>query len=339
MAVKNAVVPKEKDPTPLAPIEQRAIASGLVPVRPDYIDVLEDVDANEVTGLETVSSRERRIPILRILDPKSPACKPVERGGTPGAKAGDILNTSTGEVYDGKLGLHVIPAHRDWKFVKYIKRDDNGMGGGFVAVLEPEDPEVKERQDERMEEFGNLFGKLAAGTNADGKDLELVETYYLYCICIKPNADGGYAGEYGDFFPALIPFESTKIKEYNAFIERCKNMRYNVKGTDGILRPQEIAMWRHCWHLRTSFTERGQQNWYVWAMTRAAKKEDGSEDDYRMSRLNRDNPLVKGAEELRTLVLEGNAQVDFAKDAGDGQQPSNDRSHAPREGDDDYIPA
>lgn len=289
---------------------------GIAIYRSAETEVYDDVDTGD-TGLD-VAPGERRLPILRILDPKSPQCNDPADGGIAGARGGTIFNTQTGEIYDGKRGLHVIPAYKDCKYVKYIKRDDDGSGGGFVTVLEPDDPEVKRCQAEAIEQYGDTLRKLPAGENEDGKELELVETYYLYCICVVPNSDGSFAGEFGQFFPALVPFSSTAIKTYNAFLDRAKNMRYNVKTSTGV-RPSEVAMWSHVWHLQSQLRKRGSQSWYIWRMSLAAKGADGIELPYQESRLPRNNPLYLGAEELRTSALEGNAKVDYEKDTGEAK--------------------
>jgi hypothetical protein len=207
----------------LAPLNLVPGKAGLVPVPPKELAIYDDVEALDDTGLGTVKGADRRIPILRILAGNSPQVT----AELPGAKGGAILNTSTGQIYNGKLGLYIIACYLDKKYVKYIKRDDDGGGGGFVAVLEPEDPEVKQRQDERMAKEGNLYGKLLAGFVPEGKPgagkpMELVETKYMYCVCVVPNEDGSYPGELGEIFEALIPFESTKIKAYDSWIERNK---------------------------------------------------------------------------------------------------------------------
>jgi len=294
-------------------------ASHIVPVVPGDVEVYEDMgDGSEATGLEEVTMAERRIPILRPLDPKSPQCNPPENGGIAGATGGTIFNTATSEIYDRKLGLYMIPCHTELKYVCYIKRDADGSGGGFVSIHEPEDPFVEKCRQERMRLFGDLFGKWPAGETEEGKEKELVETHYLYGIMVKPNEDGTYPGEYGSFFPAGIPFASTQIKQHGAFIERCKNLKYNIRHKDGVIRPTEVALWSHVWRLLPHLEKRGTQTWWGWRTSLAAKGADGMELDKKHSRLLRDNPLFIAAEELRTTILEGNAQVEYAKDAQSG---------------------
>lgn len=297
-------------------VTTKAGTKSIIAVRPAEIEVYDDI-ATENTGLEHIDPKQRRIPILRPLDPKSPQCNPPENGGIPGATGGTIFNTVTSEIYDRKLGLYIIPFLTDRKFVNYIRREDDGSGGGFVGIYEPNDPLVKQRQEERQREFGNLFGKLANGVNEEGKDLELVETNYLYCIVVKPNPDGSYPGEYGEYFPAVIPFASTQIKQHGAFIDRASNFRYNVRTASGTIEPKAAAMWSHVWHLRPHLEKRGTQTWWGWRMSLAAKDENGKEKHFSESRLRRDNPLFIEAEKMRKQVLEGLAQVDYSKDTSD----------------------
>lgn len=308
--------------------------SHIVPVVPGDVEVYEDMgDGSEATGLENIKMSERRIPILRPLDPKSPQCSPPENGGIPGAVGGTIFNTATSEIYDRKLGLYIIPCHTELKYVCYIKRETDGSGGGFVSIHEPEDPFVEKCRQERLRQFGNLFGKWPAGETEEGKELELVETHYMYGIMVIPNSEGGgYPGEFGSFFPAGIPFASTQIKQHGAWVERMTNMTYPVRHKDNIVRPTKVAMWTHVWHLRTFLEKRGAQTWWGWRTSLAGKGTDGMELDKKHSRLLRDNPLFIAAEELRTTILEGNAQVEYAKDAQSGDQAEGSEQDEPAAG-------
>lgn len=61
--------------------------------------------------------------------------------------------------------------------------------------------------------------------------------------------------------------------------------------------------------------------------------------DYQESRLTRDNALYQSAEELRTVILEGNAKIDFEKDVAGNQDGSTDTSNnGDRGGKDAEIP-
>lgn len=330
---------------PLANIAVREGSNGIVAVIPDGGIEVHDITVGADTGLEGVTTAERKIPIIRKLDPKSPQCKPVARGGIPGAKGGSIMNTLTNQIYDGERGLYFIGSHRSCKYVNYIKREDDGTGGGFLGVYEPEDPLVKQRQKETIEKYGDLFRKLENGLVPDtlpsgdknpnaGKEMQLVETWYIGGVAIVPNEDGSYPGEYGETFPALVPFSSTDIKAYGAWLDRTKNMKYNVR-VDGRIQPTVLEMWSHVWHLSTFFFERGSQSWYKWMLRLASQNDDKTEAHYSKSRLPASNPLFKEAEDVRKSIMAGNVEIDFSKQEdqgggeGGGPNTSGSKEHIP----------
>lgn len=303
--------------------------SGIVAVPPSSgIEVYDDMgDGTESTGLEDVSLKDRRIPILRPLASNSPECRPVEDGGLPGATQGTIFNTTTKELYDRKLGLYFVPFLTELRYLLYVAREEDGSGGGFRGVFEPNDPFVDECRKRTLEKHKDLFRKWDGGTDEEtGKPLELVETQYIYGVMVVPNEDGSYPGEMGVFFPAAIPFSSTQLKQHSAFLERCKNMKYRLAQKDGSHKVSEVAMWSHVWHLRPYMEKRGTLSWWGWRVGLATRNEEGLERPYQESRLVRTNPLYKFAEDMRTTVLEGNAQTEYHKDAGSSEQAADNRS-------------
>jgi hypothetical protein len=155
------------------------------------------------------------------------------------------------------------------------------------------------------------------GVNEKGDPLELVETKYMYCICVLPNEDGSFPGQYGEVFAALVPFESTKIKAFDAWVERNKTFRYLLPRPGGVPVKKEIAMWSHVWRLQTALKQRGNQTWFIWTLSLAAKNDDGTEKHYTESRIGRKDPLYIEAENFRTQALEGNADIDFERDTSD----------------------
>ena len=46
-----------------------------------------------------------------------------------GASAGDLINTVSGEVYDGEKGISVVPCAYSKKYIEWIPRE---KGGGLV---------------------------------------------------------------------------------------------------------------------------------------------------------------------------------------------------------------
>lgn len=239
-------------------------------------------------GMENISRDEYAIPFIRVLDAKSPQCKPVAAGGVPGAKAGSIFNVSTGEVYDGEKGIEFIPVHRDHNFGEWIPRDESGGGGGFVGIRAHDDPLVLE-----LRAKNGQFGKLPT---SDGH--ELVEAFYIYGLLV---ADGMAS-------PVLISFTSTQIKKYKNFMTRVMGIQY--QGPQGMVRP---PMWAHRWRLTTGYESKGTFSWYGWKIALV-------EEPPIKSRLKLNDPLYVQGRELYETIKSGRAVVKH-----DANEPGTDK--------------
>ena len=204
-------------------------------------DVATPVDYGEEAGagLEGVSQAEQLVPFLRILQSNSPQ---VVDQTIEGARAGLILNTATGELYDR---LSVVGVRRDHNFVKYTPRD---QGGGFVGLLPETDPVVTQLRAEQ-----GRFGKL----KMEGGQYELVETFYLYVIAWD---------EEELLFPAVMGFASTQIKKYQSLVTRLTSYQSSI--IDPKRRP---PLWATQWRVGT----RGEQNkkgkFFGWTFDPAGK--------------------------------------------------------------------
>lgn len=246
-------------------------------------------------GMEDITMDERRIPFLRILDPKSPQCRPAAQGGVPGARGGSLFNTSTQQVYDGEIGGEFIPSHRDQKFVEYIKRNEDGSGGGFVGIMEPDAPTVLE-----LRARHGKFGKLPMGIDPQGKAHELVQTFYLYGTFYPPNDDP---------FRCMVGFASTQIKKYTGFVERTDAWRYDAMRDGKIVRIKP-PIWAHRWHLSTQYESKGTNSWYGYVLTLAEKNPDGTESRQK-SRMPTSDPRYIAAREFYELVKAGTLKADY----------------------------
>jgi hypothetical protein len=276
---------------------------------------VETYDVEEEEGGAVAQTVNTMIPILRILQNGSPQVVPVENGGIAGAKPGSIFNTQTKEIYDGRRGLFAIVACTRLMYPEYIKREKDGSGGGFRGIYEPEDPEVKKAQQARMEAYGDLRGPLPHGKDEEtGKDLELIETYYLDSMLIVPNEDGSFPAEHGKVFRGSLPFSSTNINVYNGWQEKLKAYTYPKDLGNGETKLIKPRLYTHVFHVRTELKKRGQQNWMIWNISLAAKNPDGTEKGHEDSRLLADSYLYHAAADLRVEVLEGSARFDYTKD-------------------------
>lgn len=262
-------------------------------------------------GMENVTRDELKVPFLTPLASNSPqVANPPEQGGLANAKPGMIFNTGTGEVYDGKPGLVIIPVHRDHNFVEFTPRN---LGGGFVAIHQPEDPLIEELK-ARQGKFGRLSNGVTS-RNEKGEALngtEISETFYLFALIIDPNTSMP--------FPAVIPFKSTQIKKYQAFMQRQTAMKYNNprSTTENPLPPVQPPIWAHKWRLGTAFESNKKGNFYGWTLTLDAKNPDGSEQPYIKSLLRTSDPLYTEARAFNQSLTQGRARADIAGAAKTG---------------------
>src|SRR5215469_2035854 len=215
-------------------------------------------------GLEDVKADELRIPFLVPLATNSPQVKPIQAGGIPGAKAGQLFNTGTGELFDSPPGLTILPCGRDHNFVEFTPRI---LGGGFVAVYPPGDPKI-----EALRAKQGRFGRLTTTTRWNEKQepldgTEITETFYLYALVIGPD---------GLPFRAAIPFKSTQIRKYQAFMGRATGFKYaNPRSTAENPLPAVVPpLWAHRWNLQTIFEKNKKGEYYGWQLRLAVQKEN-----------------------------------------------------------------
>lgn len=259
-------------------------------------------------GLANIERDEIRIPMFRVLQSNSPQCQPVEAGGTEGAKAGMIFNTVTGEMFDGKEGLLFIPVDRDHNFVEYVPRDE---GGGFVGVHDPHDTHILDMRDAQ-----GKFGKLKSRSDALGKPTEIVETFYLFGMLVDAE---------GTLVCGVVPFTSTQISKYQAFMTRYMSIKYpNSKG-DKITPP----LWAHKWWLRTVYQTNKKGSFFGWLVVLETEPAI-------QSRMRLDDPLYQQGKAFYEMLKSGAASIDREADQRAGGMDEGGGTSAG--GPDDEIP-
>ena len=160
---KKAEAVKETEEVEDSEVE---VASEEVAIReeaglPEVISFEEDSGG----GFEHVTSKDFRIPIVRVLQAKSPETDEDDPKYVKEAKQGSIYNISTKLVYSGKEGIWIIPVTYFRKWVEFIPRDS---GGGYVDEYEPNHKIIK---------TGKKMGKGTSLVLPSGN--ELIETGYF----------------------------------------------------------------------------------------------------------------------------------------------------------------
>ena len=234
----------------------------------------------EETGFEGLTATDFLIPFLAILQKNRPQVEEGHAKYIPGAKAGMFLNTVTNEVFDGKVGVTVIPVMVVHSYLEWIPRDD---GGGLQGVYDYNDPECVKISTAA----GRKFGKLKINDNND-----LVETYNVFAIQVLP--DGGTK-------KIVLGFSSSQIGEFKRWMTNASEQtKVRPDGSKGS-RP----LWSHRYRLSTVFAQNKKGTWYKF---HAAF--DGANAD--AARYDEADPLQREAKDFLALLREGNAKADYS---------------------------
>ncbi len=160
------------------------------------------------SGFEHQSKADTSIPYIVLCQALSPI---VVEGKS---KAGEWLNTVTGQTYDKEKGFQFVPATTRHYYVEWVPRD---QGGGFVARHDGDSQVVRDAI-----KNATKFGK---NKSPDGNDL--VETFYVYgIVCDEDGAPEGMA---------VMAFKSTAIKSYRNW--NAKMSQFMLQTPAGRVRP------------------------------------------------------------------------------------------------------
>lgn len=241
-----------------------------------------DYGEDQGKGFENQDREDYAIPLINVLQ----ALSPVVQDDKNKAKAGGIINSATGRVFNGESGLPFIPCLTQHVFVEWIPRD---KGGGFIGIHAKGSDTVVSAK-----EKAKAFGKY---TTPNGNDL--VETFYVYGIALDEDNNP---------FQAVIPYTSTKIKRYRTWMTTARDIRINLPDGSRISPP----LFAHRYLLKTIKEKNNMGEFFN--MTIGF---DGAGAD--KCRLAPDDDLYLLAKDCRDSVASGAARADFAAGAeGEG---------------------
>jgi len=233
-------------------------------------------------GFEDFDRSDVAIPFLNILQKSSPQVDEENAAYVQGAKPGMIMNSVTQELYDKDSGVIVIPVHRVHQYIEWIPRDE---GGGFVAAHDPNSDVVLKAKEDGS--FGDL-------QTPEGNDLK--ETFNVFVVIVGE--------EDGDFGTAIIPFTSTRIRDYKKWMSTCRAI--TIRNSEGRRFP--APMYGHTYRARTRFQENNKGTWYGFDI----KFSDGNAAE---SRLTPEDELFQVAKAFRELVVAGDAKINYNSSA------------------------
>lgn len=229
-------------------------------------------------GFENQTSDDYSIPFLQILQALSPQLQENDS-----LRQGMILNTVTGEVWDGKKGIAFVPATTQHVYVEWKPRD---AGGGFVGIHEVNSDLVNHAKAASSE-----YGKY---NTPDGN--ELIETFYVYGIALD---DDGNASE------AVLAFSSTKIKKYKGWMTKAKTIQIPLPDGRRIPAP----LFAHRYRLKTVSEKNNKGQFFNWD----AITFDG--ENAQQARLLPDDPLFQSAVNIKSMIEQGKARAAYESQA------------------------
>lgn len=170
-------------------------------------------------GLEGIDPKSIQIPFLNVCQSNSTkAKKSVEKGGF-GAAEGDLFNSVSGEVYDGETGVGFVAAAIRHAFVEWVPRDED-KDGGFVREWDPADDVIQNIK--KTQPFGAKY-KI---DRPDGGQNDLVDTQYLIGVMFDIETMEPLS-------PMIIPFSSTKMKNFNRLMSMISMFQIPVQTPAG----------------------------------------------------------------------------------------------------------
>jgi len=199
-------------------------------------------------GMEGVDKDSFAIPFLRPLQKISPEVDEADAKFIEGAKGGQLFNSVTQRLYDGKEGVLFAPAAYQRRFLRWAPR---GSEGGFKGEYTPDEVALMRERGEVVQVDGEgLFVADEDGNANPKKSDRLADTRSHFGLIIDP--------ETGETQQVLLALTSTQIKKSKQLMSMLNNVK--VKGSDGSL--VTPPTWVNQFKLTTVLESNDQGSWY-----------------------------------------------------------------------------
>jgi hypothetical protein len=201
-------------------------------------------DAN--AGSQNISQEDLALPFLKVLGQLSPEINTRDAKYIKGTQPGMILNTVTGEYYDGEKGIQVLPVFYKRQYIEWQDRGESM--GAPVAIHEVN---------------SDLLGKVTRDkSNKDrlpnGNYLENTASHFVVLLGKTPTT-------------ALISMKATQLKvsrKWNSIM-----MGIKMQGKNGLFTPPTYS---HIYKLNTVQMSNDKGTWFGWDVSKVGPIEDKS---------------------------------------------------------------
>jgi hypothetical protein len=193
-------------------------------------------------GFDNMGQEDFALPFLRLLTNTSP-----EVGEVDGAMPGMIYNSVTGQLFDGKKGILVVPTAYVRQYIEWAPR---GSGSGAPIGIYPSTSDILSRTHREP------------GDNKDyldnGNYIENTANHYVMVV-----------DEQGVPSPALIVMKSTQLKKSRKW--NSMMMSVKLQGKNGLFTP---AIYSQIYRLTTVGESNDKGKWFGWEIERVGSVED-----------------------------------------------------------------
>lgn len=238
MGTKKSAAAEVVEPEAQVPAVQGDQSVGM----PDDLSFLE---ADAGLGSNNVETDDLAIPLLTILQKGSPEVNEDKDQYIPGAKAGMVKNSVTGEVFSGKEGILVVPVAYVHSFLEWKPRE---TGGGLVNKFSIDQARpllsTTQRNDKNKDVLPN------------GNILENTAEHFVLRLL-----------EDGTFETAVVPMKSSALKVSKKWNTVMRSVVLKRKDGTPYIAPTFLMKYL----LTTVFVEKNGNDWYNWSVTPAGQ--------------------------------------------------------------------
>lgn len=208
-----------------------------------------DMAAYSGGGMENTDRESFAIPFLAVIQKTSPQVDKDSDAYIKGVEAGDLLLTSSNEVFKDEDGVDVVFCGYRRVFLRWAPIDE---GGGFKGEIPVEEIAVLRQKGKLVEEEGRLF--------FDNGDI-VADTRIHYVMVVRED---------GTFTPAVMSLKSTQIKKSKLLMTQIQS--YVAK--DGHGKAFTPPSFGHIFHAETVAESNDKGSWRGWKLTRVGFVED-----------------------------------------------------------------
>ena len=203
-----------------------------------------EADANK--GAQNIAQDDLALPFLKVLGQLSPEINSRDAKYIKGAQPGMILNTVTGDYYDGEKGINVLPV-----FYKrqYIEWQDRGASLGAPVAIHEVDSDLLSKVTRDKSNKDRL---------PNGNYLENTASHFVILMGDTPTT-------------ALISMKATQLKisrKWNSMM-----MGIKMQGKSGLFTPPTYS---HIYNLKTVQMSNDKGTWFGWDVSKVGPVQDKS---------------------------------------------------------------